>query len=881
MIMGPVLCPSLIGRTRELRDLADRRLAAAKGRGGLVLIGGDVGIGKSRLVRAFRETLTGGRARFGIGYCCESGNRPFGPLIDALKCLGSDPPLLAAQSKSEQAAAIGDALRRSCQRRNAVLVLEDVQWADAGTMGLLVHLLPSLGSLRLLIVATYRSDVLHDEHLAAPYVARLRRFASTIALEPLSDREVRRLVRLAASSVRLIPAEQDGIVERAEGNPFFAEELLRSVLERRRSSRNEPLPLTIRAAVQERLAELDGSTLAIAQRASIFGRQFQSNILAEVSERPHGDVLVALRRLRELQIIVETASSDRFAFRHVLTRDVIYATMLAQEVRPIHARVLRLLEASAEANAYDLGYHAWAAADAERCVLYNERAGDEADTLHAYADAVRCYGCALEFAVAFDVRSRLLAKAAAATSRDGKSQEAVELYDAATAASEAVGDRRRAAELRGAMAVQARLACDNERAVAILTRALEALDPFDEGLRAELSLHLAFCKLNQADAQGADALLCTSASAAPPPLRWSVACYAAAVKGDIAAVRATELPYLDACLPSGRAAMLQARFNVGYDLCVLGADAEGLAILDAILPELRALRLPSLEVLSCANAALVHARSGDLKEARALVRRGLDVPERLTTGPITLAAAALTVGNLLGDEELIADAVSEDVIETAFRSKIDVALASIAGPYARWLWTHGEERGAREVLERALRELRGTLGATETLLAAIELGDDATVEAARCLAARVEATSGVPLYAATTAHVRALLAQRTGEPDAPNRAREAESLYRSLGWPLHAARCAELCGSSRSVVTFRKFRAAGDMRRTLSLSARETQIAELVADGISNKVLAARFTISQRSIEKHLTSIYTKLGLRNRSELVALMTRRKSAEARA
>lgn len=126
MVVGPVLCPSLVGRARELQSLVNARLAAARGRGGLVMIAGDVGIGKSRLVRAFRETLTGGRARFGIGYCREGGTAPFGPLIDALRLLKCVPPSAAAQSRAQQTASFADSLASSCRRRNAVLVLEDL-----------------------------------------------------------------------------------------------------------------------------------------------------------------------------------------------------------------------------------------------------------------------------------------------------------------------------------------------------------------------------------------------------------------------------------------------------------------------------------------------------------------------------------------------------------------------------------------------------------------------------------------------------------------------------------------------------------------------------------------------------------------------------------
>ncbi len=873
MVLGPVVCPTLIGRTDELRELVARRLSAARCHGGLVFVAGSAGIGKSRLIRAFRGTLEGGRARFGIGYCAPRGNAPYAPLIEALASLGCDPALAPARSHEEQMAALSDSLVRACSRRNAVIVLEDVHWADAATLNALIHCLPSLESHRLLVVATYRTDDLSDADPILPLIGRLRRFATSILLEPLKDEEMRRLLHGALGSDRRVRAhELDEIVQRAEGNPFFAEELLKNVLERRAGAKDR-LPLTIRAAVHERLARLDAEAVHVVRNAAILGRSFQADVLARVCDRDSAVVLGALSRLCDFQIVEEQRlQTNAFTFRHALTRDVIYETMLQHEVRAVHSRVLHMLEMKGNARAYDLGYHARMAHDVQRCVLYNERAGDEAEALHAYADAVRCYEHAQELAPQPGVRCRLLAKAAAALSSDGKAEHALDLYAKAIAAAEEAGDGTRAAELRGAMAAEARRAGDCSRAISVLSQALDDATVHDAAVRANLSLSLAICKLDQNDGAAAKTLIAEASSASGTPLYWAASSYAAAVGGDLASLRETSARYLALCAALGQEAFLQARFNFAFNLCVLGCDEEALAIFDAITPELHVLRLSSLEVLACADSALIHARRGNVEEARKLVERGLAIPEPSSTAPITQAAAALTVGSILGDEELVAIALSESIVAWAFHSKINSALGRFAGPYARWLSSRGETRTARALLARAIRALHGPFGATETLLAAMELGTDATTSAALQLTSQMQAMSGVPLYAATVAHMRALDARRAHDATAKTYAVDAQRLYTLLGWPLHAAACAERSGVS-SPVADRRANGARHARAISTLSPREAQIAELVAGGASNNSLAARFTVSRRTVERQLTSIYRKLGLRNRSQLVAAMTR--------
>jgi len=128
-------------------------------------------------------------------------------------------------------------------------------------------------------------------------------------------------------------------------------------------------------------------------RASVVGRHFDIDVVSAASDRPHAQVRAAIERAACLQLVVAT-SRERYSFRHALTRDIVYAEALAARLRPVHRRITRALEESTRRGTElleELAYHAWASGDAERTLLYNELAGDNAASVHALEDACRYY----------------------------------------------------------------------------------------------------------------------------------------------------------------------------------------------------------------------------------------------------------------------------------------------------------------------------------------------------------------------------------------------------------------------------------------------------------------------------------------------------------
>ncbi len=594
--------------------------------------------------------------------------------------------------------------------------------------------------------------------------------------------------------------------------------------------------------------------------------------MAETFGYPAGQVHRALRHLRDAKLVVEIGTrpvSD--AFRHALTREAIYDSMLDAERRPLHARTLESFEARGGARTQDLGYHAWAALDAEKCRRYNELAGDEADSAHAYSDAVRCYERALEGDCDAETRGRLLVKSAISASRDGMAERATQLYGAAAAALSGHGTPQEMAEIYYAMGSQARLAGDNRRALSIIDRAAQAFPALEARAKAMLHVTSAFMRLDRGEIDLARELIAQSSAAADMPIYHNAVAYAALNCGEVDAVRSAADALARLCVPLGPDQLLRVRFNLAFNYCILGLDPEALAEFDALIPDLERARLSSLQVLSYANAAIVYARSGRVRVARDLVERGLGIPEPTTTGPIALAAAGLLAGHALGDAELVERCASERIVEAAFASHINSTLGRIAGPYARWLHSQGEALLARDVLRRAIRALTVPLGATETFLTAAELGDSDTQRAAWSFAPELDAQSHLDLYAATAAHLRALEARTDGgEPAMRAHALAAATIYDRLGWGPHATRCLELAGDvDRPADQQPAMDAEIERPRVNPLSPREREVATLVASGAANNGIARRLAVSQRTIEKHLTSIYEKLGIRNRAELAA------------
>lgn len=439
MLAQALTCPLLIGRDVELAALARPLHQARGGRGQMVFVTGDAGIGKSRLCQELRRQAADEGLRVLVGRSSAQSVLPYGPFMDALRfrlakgeaeevtrVLG---PLAARLARVLPELTAGEdgspadsddpspppaypfelilgALERLANLGPVLLVLEDLQYADSTSRELLHFLAHRLPSLPVMLVGTARSDELHARHPLRSLIASLgaARLASEIVLAPLGDGGVARMIEAMVGS-GLSPEVVKAIARRSEGNPFFVEELLRGLADRDQLHRGEApevqLPGTLREMVLTRLEPLGAQALSVLSTAAVIGRRFEFDVLQRVTGMKEDELLAIIERLVEQKVIVEErGSSEWFAFRHALTQEVLYGNLVARRQRLLHRAVAEVLEARAplgQAPAREaLAFHYGAAGDADRARAHAVHAGDQAMRRSAWRDAESWYERALE-----------------------------------------------------------------------------------------------------------------------------------------------------------------------------------------------------------------------------------------------------------------------------------------------------------------------------------------------------------------------------------------------------------------------------------------------------------------------------------------------------
>ena len=442
----------LVGRERELADLHKAFESTRAGHGQVVFLVGEAGLGKSRLRHEFCTQLQDQPHLWIEGRCSAyARSTSFHPLADAIRRgLGiddrdRDAEALAklargAEALGEEFAAalpylrwllslpVGDAevealdpitrrsetvralqslLLRAAERRPVVLVIEDLHWIDSATEDFLALVSDSIPASRTLLILSHRPGYTH------PFGDRS--FHSRVALHTLSEQEMLRMVCSILESDTLPPALLESIAEKAEGNPFFVEEVTQSLLEEgvlvRREGRVElrqdlariAIPNRIQDVLMARIDRLSDEPKRAIQVASVIGREFVLRLLQRISELGEG-VSRVVDDLRVLELIYEKASHPElaFMFKHALTRDVAYESVLRERRRSIHRSVGEAIEELYRdrlAEHYEtLADHFSRGEDWERAFRYRELAAEKAVCAYANQAAVEHCRLALDLA---------------------------------------------------------------------------------------------------------------------------------------------------------------------------------------------------------------------------------------------------------------------------------------------------------------------------------------------------------------------------------------------------------------------------------------------------------------------------------------------------
>lgn len=432
---------TFVGRERELAELSLALDEACAGAGSVWLVGGEAGIGKSRLVEEVARAAAARGAWLLDGRCWEAGGAPaFWPWVQALRGLTRElgaaavaellgaraealAPLLpelapggaawaagaqdAEQARFQVLEAAAGLLLEASRRAPLVVTLEDLHAADASSLVLLDFVAREVPRARIVVLGTYRDPDL-ESGPAAPFLARVARAARQIHLRRLDDGEVQALLERVAGTA--LPAQLAAAVRVAtEGNPLFAVEMARLVASDPTRAAGWlgqggiPLPATIRATFRDRIAHLDGEARELLQIAAVLGRDFTTAAVAEVVVRDEVEVAAPLARAAEAGLVTRLAP-ESYRFTHILAREVLHDELAPERRWQFHARraeaLTRASEGGGEPPWSEIAHHwTWAGPEGRRhAVPAQLRAAEQATARLAFEDAAlaleRALSCA-------------------------------------------------------------------------------------------------------------------------------------------------------------------------------------------------------------------------------------------------------------------------------------------------------------------------------------------------------------------------------------------------------------------------------------------------------------------------------------------------------
>jgi class 3 adenylate cyclase len=523
-----VLCPTLIGREDQLFVLEDALLTAHRGESRFVALGGEAGMGKTRLATELAARAQRLDWEVLWGACSEAEfSLPYLPVVEAVgnylsrqdtdrladelgaarrelaqlfPLLGRDEPDAPvgdpAQAKLRLFEAVVALLSLPARERGLLLIVEDVHWADAATRELLDHIARRLTNTRSLVLVTYRTDEMERRHPLLPLLQTWRRsrVAEIVNLSPLQQREIAEMIAAILDYDQVGPEFRDLMHTRTEGNPFVLEEMLREAIDRgdvfrtqhgwdQRALADVRIPETVRDTILLRFARIDPAEAEILQAAAVLGRTFDYATLVAVANAPETTVQSALAVGVAQQLIEEIGSQYRW--RHALTQEAIADEIVLPRRQEIHSRAADVLAAS-NASALQVARHLLHSGRFSDAVPACFQAAKEAEASFAFGEALEVLEHALPHVTDPLERSRLLCQMGRLLWIDGKTAPAEAVLRDGIPGLVAAGEELEAARYRLVLA----------RAIWEQSKPKEAHKEFEEARRvleeagpsAELSL---------------------------------------------------------------------------------------------------------------------------------------------------------------------------------------------------------------------------------------------------------------------------------------------------------------------------------------------------------------------------------------------------------
>jgi DNA-binding NarL/FixJ family response regulator len=626
----------MVGREDEIGRLLRLLDDAEAGRSVVALVSGDAGVGKSRLVGEATRLAAGRGFTVLSGQCAELGDSvPYLPLADALRgaalsgavrdALSSRPALsmllpeggggLAVDSdrsglaRQQMFGGVLGLLTELAAAGPVLLVLEDLHWADASTRDLVTFLSRMLHRERVALIGTYRTDDLHRRHPLRPVVAELLRLPGVIAVDlaPLDPSALAEHLTAAAQG-RIGATELNDIVARAEGNAYYAEELLAASLSGDRPEQS--LPAGLAALLLSRVEQLSDAAQRVLRAAAVAGRKADDELVQAASGLVSAEYEAAVREAVTHQLLVPDGT-EGYVFRHALLREAVYGDLLPGERTRLHGTMSALLSdehrLAMPGTVAELAQHCLASHDIPGAFAASIRAGEEAERLGAPAEAHRHYDQALA----------LWERVAEPEKTAGMARGKLGLLSATNAADSG----------------------DVDRAVHLLRRLRQALAALpdkgheDVNLASRIGERLAFYLWTIDDAKAAaEAVEIARATvdetpADPPTWQYAraVATYANTLLVDddfdvvreqaesaLAAARAANAPWVQA----------DALVTLGFLSNREGRNDEAIKLLTQAHKQAREAKVLGVELRAAYHLARAHLEHGDLKAGGAVAHEG-------------------------------------------------------------------------------------------------------------------------------------------------------------------------------------------------------------------------------------------------------------------
>ena len=936
----------LVSREAEYTWLSEAVERARAGAGSLLLLSGEAGVGKSRLAAEVAQ-------KSGVlvlrGSATSGGAAPYGPIVaalrsrlrsdpDALGGLGSLRPHLAlllpelgeAAAESDQATiieAVRCAFAELAADGPAIVILDDLQWADEASLELLAALAPALGELPVLVIATHRLEGLPRDHMLRWLRNELRRSGDLeeLVLDPLDQ------AATAALVAELLPEAPSAalvrtIHDRTQGSPFFIEELASALLARgsmQSGSRGlelsaddaVPVPDTVRDAVLMGVSELSDEARAAVEVAAVAGQAFELELVAGLCSRAGLVELTSSGQLLDQE-------GGRAAFRHALTREACYAEVTWLRRRDLHRQLAEVLERSAGPS-LEIATHWVGAGEDSRARSALIDAITEFEAVHAYRDATRAGRRALELwpeAEATEDRLDALQRYARCAELAGEPAEAIRAWRELSALRGSRGETAAFADAQRRLA--AVLEVKGEREQAFSARRLAADAFAGEGRPAEAALeHLTMANHRRAggrfaeaielaemavsDAEGADRIDLSARAQGvlgvaqakggqfEVGLETVRGALAMALERDLTPVAAELYQRLSLVLyDSADYRRAEVALDTALDLCRRGEDAgTEVACVTCLVYVLRergewprALEL-GRELIDTGRAVWVaeglvgaiHAFQGKLSSARRLLTSGRAVAH--SVGHYNMYVDTTTSLAHVAAAEGATDEAAEHCRTLLRRwSESDDHHYAVWG--IRWaavFFAGTDDRQGLHACTAALEKMASEAGHADALAALAQaIGETALLEgevdvAADQLSRAVELHRGLGIpFERAQVELRAgvALAAAGEREQALERLSDAYRIARKLGaGPLASAAASEVAALGDSVAQRLGSRAARDADPSgVNLTRRELEILGHVAVGRTNREIAEQLFLSPRTVDMHVRNILRKLDCRSRVE---------------